>query len=59
LTPEVIIQAQGLLNEGHSTSETAKRMGIKPDTLLKAIQSGRLLETKKNLKKAAQKVTAA
>jgi hypothetical protein len=59
LTPEVIIQTQGLLNEGHSTSETAKRMGIKPDTLLKAIQSGRLLETKKKLKKAAQKVTAA
>ena len=59
MTPEVIIQAQGLLNEGHSTSEAAKTMGIKPDILVKAIQSGRLLETKKKLKKAAQKATAA
>jgi len=49
LTPEVLEQAQSYLNEGLSRKETAKKINIKPDTLRKAINDGRLQEPKKKL----------
>jgi len=47
LTKEVVSQGQLLLNEGFSRSEVAKRLGIKSDTLSKAIRSGRWVEAVK------------
>ena len=43
-TPEVIQQAQGLLNEGKSRRQVAETLDLKPDTLYRAIRSGRLVE---------------
>jgi hypothetical protein len=42
LTPEVAAQAQRLLDAGHSPREVAEELGLKCDTLRKAIQQGRL-----------------
>jgi transposase-like protein len=42
MTPEVTAQAQQLLGAGESRTEVAERLGIKLDTLRKAIQHGRL-----------------
>ena len=42
LTPEVKVQAQRLLETGLSTREVADQLGLKCDTLRKAIQQGRL-----------------
>jgi hypothetical protein len=42
MTPEVIAQAQHLLGAGWSRTEVAKQLGIKLETLRKAIQHGRL-----------------
>ncbi|HLN30680.1 MAG TPA: hypothetical protein VK395_23265 [Gemmataceae bacterium] len=42
LTPEVMAQAQQLLGAGWSPREAAERLGIKGNTLRKAIQQGRL-----------------
>jgi len=47
LTPEVKNQAQELLGEGKPPSQVAKKLGLKSDTLSKAIRSGRLVESKK------------
>jgi len=44
LTPEVLEQAQNFLNAGLSRKETAKKINVKPDTLRKAINDGRLKE---------------
>jgi len=44
MTPEVTARAQQLLADGWSRSETATELGLKPDTLRKAIQQGRLVE---------------
>ena len=49
LTPEVLEQAQSLLNEGLTRKETAGKINVKPDTLRKAINDGRLQEFKKKL----------
>ena len=49
LTPEVLEQAQSFLNEGLSRKETAEKIKVKPDTLRKAINDGRLQESKKKL----------
>ncbi len=43
ITPEVAAQAQSLLAAGSSPREVAKELGLKPDTLRKAIQQGRLI----------------
>lgn len=59
MTPEVIQDVQGMLNDGVCRSEVASRLSIKSDTLLKAIQTGRLTESKKKLKRAAQKARGA
>lgn len=42
LTPEVLIEAQRLLDDGLETAEVADRLGIKRDTLSKAVRAGRL-----------------
>ncbi len=42
LTPEVLAEAQGLLDEGLETTEVAAQLGVKRDTLGKAIGAGRL-----------------
>ncbi len=51
LTSEVLSEAQCLLNEGHSRSETAEKLSLKVNTLSKAIHAGKLLEP---LKKTSQ-----
>lgn len=47
LTPKVIEQAQSLLDEGLHPSVVAEQLGIKKDTLSKAVRAGRLKVTKK------------
>ena len=42
LTPEVLAEAQQLLDEGLENSEVADRLGIKRDTFSKAVRAGRL-----------------
>jgi transposase len=42
LTPVVLAEAQGLLDEGLETAAVAERLGIKSDTLSKAVRAGRL-----------------
>lgn len=44
LTEEVINRAQEMFNEGLPRSEVSKALDLKPDTLYKAIRSGRLTE---------------
>ena len=44
MTPEVTAQAQQLLGAGRSRREVAEQLGLKLDTLRKAIQQGRLTE---------------
>lgn len=46
LTPEKLIKAQELLNEGHSRVEVAKAVDVQKETLRKAINGGRLQEPK-------------
>lgn len=43
LTETIRIQAQELLNEGYSRTDVAKQLGIKYDTIRKAVKSGRLI----------------
>jgi hypothetical protein len=43
ITPEVAARAQQMLAAGRSPREVAKELGLKPDTLRKAIQQGRLI----------------
>jgi DNA invertase Pin-like site-specific DNA recombinase len=47
LTLSVIEQAQCFLDEGEHPSEVAEKLGIKKDTLSKAIRAGRLSVVKK------------
>lgn len=47
LTPQVLDQAQILLNEGLSRKDTAQKIDVKTDTLRKAINDGRLQEFEK------------
>jgi hypothetical protein len=42
LTPAVLAQAQPLLDEGWEPAQVADRLGIKRDTLSKAVRAGRL-----------------
>lgn len=50
LTKEVLNKAQGLLNEGFFYKEAAEELGIKPNTLDKAIRSGKLIVVEKKTK---------
>lgn len=47
LTAEVLSQAQQWLDDGLETPEVARQLGIKPDTLSKAVRAGRLRPTAK------------
>ena len=50
LTPDVLAQAQQLLNDGLAPSDVADQLAIKPDTLSKAIRARRLHKSvKKNV----------
>ena len=49
LTEEVIGKAQKFLDDGMSRSATASRVGIKANTLAKAIHAGRLHEREKKV----------
>lgn len=42
LTPAVLSEAQRLVDEGLETAQVADRLGIKRDTLSKAVRAGRL-----------------
>jgi len=46
LTPEVLVKAQGLLDQGYTRSDVAQELNVKYDTLRKAINDGRLSESK-------------
>ena len=60
LTKEVMQQAQEKLSEGMPRSEVAKEMGLKADTLSKAIRVGRLAEpVKKTVEKEAPRANGA
>ena len=50
LTDEVLLQAQQLLSEGQESYDVADQLGVKRDTLSKAIRTGRLhrIAKKKN-----------
>ena len=47
LTAAVSAQAQALLSDGVDHLAVARQMGLKPNTLAKAIRAGRLVEAKK------------
>ena len=49
LTQEVLSKAQEILNDGQGISEAATKLGIKKDTMRKAVKSGRLQEVKKKV----------
>ena len=42
LTPAVLVEAQQWLDDGLETAVVAERLGVKPDTLSKAVRAGRL-----------------
>ena len=46
LTAQRLDQAQGLLDQGYSRGELVNELGVKPDTLRKALKAGRLRESK-------------
>lgn len=61
LTPEVLKKVQTILNAGNNPSEAANELGLKADTLRKAIKSGKLhvvneLKKKTRLKAAPKAV---
>jgi transposase len=45
-TPIILEQAQRLLDQGRSRKDTAQELGVKYDTLRKAINDGRLIESR-------------
>lgn len=52
LTKEVIEKAQELLSEEYTYKEAADELGIKPNTLDKAIRAGKLIAVEKKTKQA-------
>jgi len=46
LSREVLVKAQGLLDQGYTRSDVAQELNVKYDTLRKAINDGRLSESK-------------
>ena len=55
LTPLVMGKAQQLLDEGNTVNDVAKELGIKPDTLGKAVTAGKLHRVKKKTRRARRK----
>ena len=58
LTPEVLKRSQELLAEGQQRSAVAQVLGLKLDTLNKAVRAGRLVEPGKKTPQQAQKANA-
>lgn len=52
LTPSVLAEAQQLLDNGLEPPEVADRLGVKRDTLSKAVRAGRLHRPKKKASQA-------
>ena len=55
LTPGVIGEAQEMLAGGKTRRDVVEQLGVKRDTLVKAIRSGRIVETRKPDEKASVK----
>ncbi|HWT83234.1 MAG TPA: hypothetical protein VN648_31000 [Candidatus Methylomirabilis sp.] len=53
LTPEVLVQAQGLLDSGHRVPSISQELGVLKSTLHKAIDDGRLKQSVKKKKTVA------
>ncbi len=53
LTTEVLTEAQGLLDQGFETSAVAEQLGVKRNTLAKAIRAGRLRKPEKKRQRPA------
>jgi DNA invertase Pin-like site-specific DNA recombinase len=51
MTPEIIDTAQALLDEAHTRKEVAEELGLKVDTVRKAIREGKLRQNKDFKKK--------
>jgi transposase len=58
MTAEVTDQAQRLLDLGHTRREVARELGLKYDTLRKAIKQGRVREGRSRPAEASQKLPA-
>lgn len=58
LTAEVLSQAQELFQQGESRPAVAKKLGLKMDTLSKAVRAGRLVEPVKKTNRGARKASA-
>jgi len=56
LTPPVMEKAQQLLDEGNAVADVARELGIKPDTLGKAVAAGKLHRAKKKTRKVQRKM---
>jgi len=52
LTAEKLVQAQGLLDQGHRVPQISQALGVWPTTLHKAIDHGRLKQLKKKTRLA-------
>jgi len=53
LTPAVLVEAQQWLDDGLETAVVAERLGVKPDTLSKAVRAGRLHKPVKKRRRRA------
>jgi len=49
LTPDVIEEVQGMLDDGRGLPDAAAALGLKRDTLAKAVRDGRLHRSKKRI----------
>ena len=58
LSPELLVEAQGLLDEGLEVPDVARRLGILTNTLHKAIRAGRLHKRGKKKTKSGGRLTA-
>ncbi len=58
LTAAVMKQAQELLQQGETRSAVAERLGLKADTLRKAVKAGRLVEPVKKTTPGARRASA-
>ena len=58
MTPLIISEALNLLAEGYSRKEAAEKLGIKKDTLRKAIEDGRMQEPIAPIEETAKPIVA-
>lgn len=57
LTPEKLVKAQAMLDEGMSRIEVSEELGVRKDTLRKAINDGRLNEPSKTPQQEAERAS--